>query len=182
MAGSGGQSVAERSAQAKAGGVVYDSTTEPEPADLMRFYDRQHHATTQSEDKLSRMIAESFCLVTARKDGQLIGMARGVIDGVRGQLVECKLDPSCQGPACVTHTDGRIEHDSAGIAREMAMRVIEAFRKHGVERVDVIAHETEEDFCLELGFKRAGALIVMTLEAQALKDGSVAAATQATCA
>ena len=166
MAGSSCDGMAKQAAQAE--GIVFDATHEPEPAELMRFYDRQQHATTQSVDKLSRLIAESFCLVTARKDGQLIGLARGVTDGVRGQLVECKLDPSWQGPGCVTHTDGRIEHDSAGIAREMAWQVIEAFGKHGVERVDVIAHETEEDFCRELGFKRAGGLIAMTLDPKTL--------------
>ncbi|HUU85950.1 MAG TPA: hypothetical protein VM243_20835 [Phycisphaerae bacterium] len=143
--------------------IQYDSATMPEASELRRFYDRQHHATTNSEEKLQAMMSRTFCLVTARKEGEIIGLARGVTDGLRGQLVECKLDPAFQGPACVTHTDGRIEHDSAGIAREMALRVIDAFRRAGVERVDVMAYGTEVDFCEELGFKRTPGVVALQL-------------------
>ncbi len=144
--------------------ITYDSATPPNPVELLGFYDRQQHATTQSSEKIVRMIENSSCFVTARKGGELIGLARGVTDGVRGRLVECKLDPTFQGPACVTHTDGRIEHDEAGIAREMALRVIESFRDSGVERVDVFAYGTEQDFCEELGFKRSAGVVAMQLD------------------
>ncbi len=146
--------------------VEYDASGSPDPTELLAFYGRQNHATTQSLDKLQSMVDASFCFVVARRGGEMIGLARGITDGVRGHLVECKLDPSCQGPACVTHTDGRIEHDTAGIAREMAQRVIAGFRERGVERVDVLAHETEVDFCAELGFKKAAGLMVMKLNPQ----------------
>lgn len=148
---------------AEGGDIVYDSCAPPNPQELLDFYTRQGHATTRSKDKLERMIDSTFCFVTARRGGELIGWARGTTDGVRGQLVECKLDPAWQGPACVTHTDGRIEHDTGGIAREMARRVIDAFRQQGVERVDVLAYGTEEDFCKELGFKRSTGLVAMQL-------------------
>ncbi len=144
-------------------GIVYDSSAPPNPQELLAFYARQQHATTHSEEKLQHMIDMTLCFVTARKAGELIGWARGTSDGVRGQLVECKLDPAYQGPACVTHTDGRIEHDAAGIARQMALRVIDAFRQQGVERVDVLAYGTEEDFCEELGFKRSRGLVALQL-------------------
>ena len=144
--------------------IDYESTKKPDPDELLRFYDRQQHATTQSSQKIERMIENSSCFVTARKGGELIGLARGVSDGVRGRLVECKLDPSFQGPACVTHTDGRIEHDEAGIAREMALRVIDSFRDSGVERVDVFAYGTEQDFCEELGFRRSVGVVAMQLD------------------
>ena len=147
-----------------AGEIEYEASVAPDARELLQFYDRQHHATTHSEEKLQGMVQNTFCLVTARKDGELIGLARGVTDGVRGHLVECKLDPAFQGPGCVTHTDGRIEHDLAGIAREMALRVIESFRRAGVERVDVIAYGTEVDFCEELGFKRSPGLVALKLD------------------
>lgn len=147
-----------------AAGIEYDTSGVREIQELIDFYERQQHAVTQSEEKLQQMLDSTLCFVTARKGGELIGLARGVTDGIRGQLVECKLDPSCQGPACVTHTDGRIEHDSAGIAREMALRVLDAFRQHGVERVDVVAYGTEVDFCEELGFRRSGGLVAMHLD------------------
>jgi len=147
-----------------ASGVTYDSSGPPDADELLRFYQRQQHSTTQSAEKLQRMIASTFCFVTARQGGELIGLARGVSDGVRGRLVECKLDPAYQGPACVTHTDGRIEHDQAGIAREMARRVIDSLMQSGVERVDVTAYGTEVDFCEELGFKRSPGLVAMHLE------------------
>jgi hypothetical protein len=110
------------------------------------------------------MIERTFCLVAARRDGELIGIARGTTDGVRGQLVECKLDPAFQGPGCVTRTDGRIEHDTEGIARALAERVISALRDYGVERIDVLAYGTEVDFCEELGFKKSGGLVPLVLE------------------
>ena len=145
--------------------IQYSLSQRVDPLELKEFYDRQHHRTTQSIEKLSRMIERSFCLVTAHRDGELIGLARGVTDGVRGYLTECKLDPRYQGPAAVTRTDGRIEHDEHGIAREMAQRVIEALRGYGVERIEVLAYGTEVDFCEELGFKRCGGVVALQLEA-----------------
>ena len=156
--------MSDQQATQVSGDIEYDTSGEADPAELLAFYDRQEHSTTHSPEKLTRMIESTFCFVTARRRSELIGLARGVTDGVRGLLVECKLDPSCQGPACVTHTDGRIEHDAAGIAREMALRVIDAFRRYGVERVDVMAYGTEEDFCEELGFKRSPGLVAMQMD------------------
>lgn len=131
--------------------------------ELSEFYLRQHHRTTTVLDKLDRMIAQTFCFVTARRDGELIGIARGVTDGVRGYLAECKLDPQLQGPACITRTDGRIEHDSDGIAREMAQRVVRALMEYGVDRIQVLAYGTEVDFCEELGFKRSSGMVALEL-------------------
>ena len=145
----------------------YETVDTIEVSELAEFYARQDHRTTTSNEKLGRMVEASFCLVTAREEGRLIGIARGVTDGVRGQLVECKLDPTHQGPGAVTHTDGRIEHDREGIARELASRVIEALGAHGVERIDVLAYGTEVDFCEELGFKRVGGMVPLQLEVSA---------------
>ena len=143
--------------------VEFESLARPDPGELLAFYERQGHPTTQVREKLERMMANTFCFVVARYRGELVGLARGVTDGLWGRLAECKLDPTGQGPACVTRTDGRIEHDSAGIAREMAVLVIEALRKSGVERIDVLAYGTEEDFCEELGFKKMGGVVPMQL-------------------
>ncbi|MFH0982117.1 MAG: hypothetical protein V2A79_11315 [Planctomycetota bacterium] len=146
--------------------LVYDVVEQIDVAELLDFYQRQKHPTTQSLEKLQRMVDGTFCFVAARRGGQLIGIARGVTDGVRGQLVECKLDPAHQGPGCVTKIDGRIEHDTEGIAREMALRVIHALCDGGVERIDVLAYGTEVDFCEELGFKKAPGLVPLVLETE----------------
>jgi hypothetical protein len=111
------------------------------------------------------MMINCAAFVTARGDGKLIGIARGVCDGLRGYLTECKLDPAFQGPAAVTRTDGRIEHDQHGIAGEMARRVLDALVAAGVPRIDVLAWGTEVDFCEELGFKRQGGLVGLTMRA-----------------
>ncbi len=135
-------------------------------SELKSFYDAQGSVMPQSVDKLSKMVDNSVCFVTARgPDGRLIGIARGVADGVRGYLTECKLDPSRQGPGAVTHIDGRIEHDQYGIAKEMAQRVIAALADLGCERIDASAYGTEVDFCEELGFKRAAGIVPMSLDA-----------------
>jgi hypothetical protein len=136
--------------------------------ELLEFYEQQNHQTTESTQKLSEMLRRSAAFVTARDDGRLIGIARGITDGVRGYLTDCKLDPAYQGPAALTRKDGRIEHDEHGIGRTMGMRVLEKFREMGVEQVHAIAHGTEEDFCAELGFKRARGAVPMQLDLKAM--------------
>jgi hypothetical protein len=149
------------------GDVEFNTRRKPDPDELLAFYQRQQHETTHVPKKLRRMLDGTFCFVTARRHGELIGIARGVTDGLSGRLVECKLDPSFQGPACITKMEGRIEHDSEGIAAEMARLVIKALRDHGVERIDAIAYGTEVDFCEELGFRRMTGLVPMELPANA---------------
>jgi len=129
--------------------------------ELACFYAQQKHRTTSDLRKLRRMLQSSFCVVTARKNGHLIGMARGMTDGITGQLVECKLDVGFQGPGAVTRRDGRIEHDKEGIGLEMAKRVLDALRDYGVESINVLAYGTEVDFCEELGFKRIGGMVAL---------------------
>jgi len=141
--------------------IQYATCSEIAPEELAAFYERQGHHTTGDLAKLERMVANSFCFVTARVDGELIGMARGVTDGVHGYLAECKLDPRYQGPACITRKDGRIEHDSQGIAAEMALRVVSALSEFGVDRIHVLAYGTEVDFCEEMGFKRVSGMVVL---------------------
>ena len=148
--------------------IEFESTAKPRPDELSAFYARQNHPSTQSRERLQRMLDSAFCVVSARRNGELIGFARGVTDGLCGHLAECKLDPAYQGPACVTRTDGRIEHDAYGIARQMAWRVIESLRTHGVERIDAIAHGTEVDFCEELGFKKMRGVEVLELSAETI--------------
>lgn len=144
--------------------IAFEVVDQIDISELRAFYDAQGSVIPQSVDKLSKMVDNSVCFVTAReKDGRLIGIARGVADGVRGYLTECKLDPSRQGPGAVTHIDGRIEHDQYGIASEMATRVIRALAHMGCERVDAAAYGTEVDFCEELGFKRAAGIVPMCL-------------------
>jgi hypothetical protein len=143
--------------------IVYATVSNLDPQELSGFYQRQHHATTADAAKLRRMIEQTFCFVTARREGELVGIARGVTDGVRGHLAECKLDPSLQGPACITRIDGRIEHDSSGVAREMAQRVVESLKDYGVDRIQVLAYGTEVDFCEELGFRRVSGMVPLEL-------------------
>jgi hypothetical protein len=146
--------------------VTYGAGQDVTPDELTAFYTRLHHDIAAQPDQIRKMMANSAAFVTARVDGKLIGIARGVCDGLRGYLTECKLDPVYQGPAAVTRTDGRIEHDTAGIAQEMACRVLDAMYAEGVQRVDTVAHGTEVDFCEELGFKRLGGLVGVTMRAE----------------
>lgn len=145
--------------------ITYETMSKADPDELHDFYERQQHPTTGSREKLKRMMDNTYCFVAARRNGQIIGIARGVTDGLWGRLAECKLDPAYQGPACVTKTDGRIEHDEAGIARRMAQMVIDALRTYGVERIDALAYGTEVDFCEELGFKKMRGLVPLELKA-----------------
>jgi len=146
--------------------VAFTVDARVDPDELMAFYQAQRHPAPRSPDKLAAMLDNSDCFVTARdRNGRLIGIARGLADGVRGYLTECKLDPTYQGPAAVTRTDGRIEHDERGIAREMAGRVLQKLREAGCERIDVIAYGTEVDFCEEIGFRRTSGAVAMSLDA-----------------
>jgi hypothetical protein len=131
--------------------ISYATSSDIAADELLGFYERQGHATSGDRTRLARMIDQAFCFVTARVDGELVGMARGVTDGVDGYLAECKLDPAFQGPACITRKDGRIEHDSEGIAAEMARRVFSALEDYGVDRIRVLAYGTEVDFARSRG-------------------------------
>ncbi len=156
--------------------ITFEVKVKPDPTELLAFFDKQHHEVTHSLEKLQRMVDNAFCCVTARRGGELIGFARGITDGVWGRLADCKLDPAYQGPACVTHTDGRIEHDADGIAREMARLVIEDLRAYGVERIEALAYGTEVDFCEELGFSKIGGMVPLSLPADVLVPAPISAA------
>lgn len=157
-------------------GIEFATNETLSPDELVQFYEKLHHETTRSREKLERMLEQAFCMVTARRDGALIGIARGVTDGLTGRLAECKLDPAYQGPACITKTDGRIEHDSEGIAAEMARRVVVALRAYGVETIEVMAYGTEVDFCEEMGFRPVRGVVGMTLaEGAAVAESPVVA-------
>ena len=80
--------------------------------------------------------------------------------------------------AIVTRRDGRIEHDSAGIARAMAVRTILALREYGGEQLDIAAYGTEVDFCLELGFKQVPGVVLMRLAKGAKVDRAAVASAQ----
>jgi hypothetical protein len=146
--------------------VIYGGGQDVTPEELAEFYQRLHHDIAARPEQILKMTANSAAFVTARVNGGLIGIARGVCDGLRGYLTECKLDPAYQGPAAVTRTDGRIEHDTNGIATQMARRVLQAMYRDGVKRVDLVAYGTEVDFCEELGFRRAAGLVGMTMRAE----------------
>lgn len=146
--------------------IAYGGVDDLTPQELADFYRRMRHEIAARPEQIRSMIDASSGFVTARAEGELIGIARGVGDGVRGYLTECKLDPRFQGPAAVTRTDGRIEHDQHGVAAEMARRVLSQMFDTGVQRVDVLAWGTEVDFLEELGFKRRGGLVGLTMHAQ----------------
>jgi hypothetical protein len=146
--------------------ITYGTGADINPQELAQFYQRLRHDIAARPEQIEEMMTASAAFVTARRDGELIGIARGLCDGLRGYLTECKLDPAYQGPAAVTGTDGRIEHDQHGIAVEMARRVLSAMISAGVRRIDVLAWGTEVDFCEELGFKRQGGLVGLTMRAE----------------
>ncbi len=159
--------------------IEFETMAKPDPEELLAFYARQSHSTTQRREKIQGMLDNTFCMVTARRNGELIGFARGVTDGLWGRLAECKLDPAYQGPACITRKDGRIEHDAGGVAREMARRVLEALRSSGVERIDALAYGTEVDFCEELGFKKLRGVVPMEFSSGTVVPGRAEAASLA---
>jgi hypothetical protein len=145
-------------------GIEFATNEALSPDELVQFYQKLHHETTRSREKLERMLEQAYCIVTARRAGELIGLARGVTDGLTGRLAECKLDSEFQGPACITKTDGRIEHDSEGIAAEMARRVVVALRAYGVETIEVMAYGTEVDFCEDMGFRPVRGVVMLALD------------------
>ena len=148
--------------------IKYDVVDHIDTRELLEFYSRQNHPTQADGAKLARMLQNSHCFVTAREDGRLIGVGRGITDGVIGYLAECKLDINFQGPAAITRQDGRIEHDERGIAQGIAHRILQSLKEYGVERIDVTAYGTEVDFCEELGFRRIPGLVSLQLNPERL--------------
>ncbi len=150
--------------------IVYGGRDDVTPEELTAFYTAVGHEIAAQPAQIRKMLENSAVFVTARAEGQLIGIARGVGDGLRGYLTECKLDPTWQGPAAITRKDGRIEHDTSGIARELARRVLRTLQEEGAQRIDVVAWNTEVDFLEELGFKRRGGYVGMTIQADELEQ------------
>ena len=146
--------------------ITYGTVANTHSAELAEFYARLSHQLAAQPAQIEQMMRKSAAFVTAHDEGKLIGIARGVCDGLRGYLTECKLDAQYQGPAAVTRTDGRIEHDTHGIATEMARRVLDSLYAIGVQRIDLVAYGTEVDFCEELGFRQARGLVGMTMRAE----------------
>ena len=65
----------------------FDVVDQIDPEELRSFYDSQGSCVPEATEKLSAMVDNSVCFVTARDDsGRLIGIARGLADGVRGVL------------------------------------------------------------------------------------------------
>jgi hypothetical protein len=147
--------------------ISYATSSDIAADELLGFYERQGHATSGDRTRLARMIDQAFCFVTARVDGELVGMARGVTDGVDGYLAECKLDPAFQGPACITRKDGRIEHDSEGIAAEMARRVFPRWRITAWIGFACWPTARKWTFCEEQGFKRVSGMALLERAARA---------------
>ncbi len=143
--------------------IQYGGFEDVEPHELAEFYERLEHNIDAETQQIQTMVQNSVAFVTARAEGKLIGIARGVCDGVRGFFTECKLDPAYQGPACITRRDGRIEDDAHGIATQMARRVLDKLFASGARRVDALAWGTEVDFCGELGFRKQGGIVGMTM-------------------
>ncbi len=155
--------------------ITYGTGSDTDAKELAELYERLGHDIGAEPPELATMVDRSAAFVTARQEGRLVGIARGVCDGVRGYLTECKLLPELQGPAAVTRRDGRIEHDKHGIAAEMARRVLERMSEKGVRRIDVLAWGTEVDFLEELGFKRQGGLVCLTKQCEREPSGNVLA-------
>jgi hypothetical protein len=146
--------------------VIYGNGHDVSAHEVAEFYDRLRHDIDAETQQIQHMMNNSICFVSARLDGKLVGIARGVFDGVRGYLTECKLDPAFQGPGAITRRDGRIEDDAHGIAAEMSRRVLEKLFTSGARRVDALAWGTEVDFCVEVGFKKQGGLVGLTMKAE----------------
>ena len=56
---------------------------------------------------------------------------------------------------------------AAGIASELARRVIDALSEYGVEQIHVLAYGTEVDFCEELGFHKVGGMVALEMDVTA---------------
>ena len=50
-------------------GVEFEEMAKPGVDELAAFYERQAYKATESREKLRRMLENTFCCVTARRDG-----------------------------------------------------------------------------------------------------------------
>lgn len=157
--------------------ITYGTAADVSRDEVAEFFARIEPGGQPGPRQLEALLENSAAFVTARADGRLVGIARGITDGLHGYFTDCKLDPAYQGPAAISHSGGRIEDDTYGIAAEMSRRVLEQLAEGGAMRVDVIAWGTEVDFLESLGFKRQGGLVGLTLRpgAAAARHESVAA-------
>lgn len=125
------------------------------PAQLFAFYERNDICETGfGQEVAARVLQHSAPCVAAFRGDRLVGLARAVFDGLSAQVMELSLDLELQGAAGKHANGSLIEHDCAGIARELGTRLVDELRRIGATCISVsLVAGCEEPFYESLGFR-----------------------------
>lgn len=125
---------------ASVGPVIFSESDSPEMGELVDLYDSVSWAAyTHDRETLALAVANSTYLITARSDTQLVGLARGLSDGVSIFYLQDLLV--------------RPDHQGKGVGRELMEMSI---AKHANVRQIVLMTDDDHHvhkFYRSLGFK-----------------------------
>jgi len=136
------------------------------PAQLFAFYQRNNICEVGfGQDVAARVLDHTPHYVAAFRGDQLVGLARAVFDGLSAQIMELSLDLELQG-APGLHTNGSLlEHDRAGIGRQLATRLIDELRRMGATWISAsVVAGCEEPFYQSLGFTQNTGMIEYAID------------------
>ena len=122
--------------------------------ELYEFYKRNHIC----EEGYGRQLSEAplkheGVWVAAYDNGQLIGFARALHDGLRGEIMEINLDLRYQGENSFQN-GCFVESDPQGIARRVAVSLLKELRRRGCYFFPAVLYkdDAEKEFYESFGF------------------------------
>jgi len=126
----------------------------PKKGDLYDFYKRNGICEEgYGQERSEVVLTHEGVWVAAYDEGQLIGFARALEDGLHAEIVEVSLDLRYQAEnkfqnGCF------IESDPHGIARDMAVALLKELRRRGCFFFSFVVFEdaAEKEFYQSLGF------------------------------
>lgn len=117
---------------------------EADPAEVLALY--RHPGWWQTDENpqyletVLGIMANSFCFVTARLNGKLIGMGRAISDGVSDAYIQ----------DVVVYSEFR----GQGIGAKIVAKLVEFLRSNDIQWIGLISEPGHEDFYERLGFAR----------------------------
>ena len=117
---------------------------EADPAEILALY--RHPGWWQTDDNpqylttVQGIVANSFCFVTARLNGKLVGMGRAISDGCSDAYIQ----------DVVVYSEFR----GQGIGGRIVAKLVEFLRAKGIQWIGLISEPGHEDFYERLGFAR----------------------------
>ncbi len=143
--------------------------------ELYAFYKRNNICEEGYGEETSELpLKHEGVWITAYDDGELIGFARALYDGLHGMIMEVDLDLRFQSRNDF-YNGCFIETDPHGIAKNMATALLKELRRRGCHYFSSIVYQDslEKDFFRSLGFRENTGHVDYTIDARPYVPGGL---------